>query len=130
MNGAGGLRRHMAGDPAGEGELPEQLLHAFGIPGNIRVDLGVGSFQIGLGDHGVSAVSRAGKVDHVQIIAADNAVEMSVDKVLSGDSSPVSHDLLFDLLGLQRGAQQRVFQQIQLPGGKIVGGAPISVDLL
>ena len=49
MDGAGGLRRHMAGNPAGERELLEEPLDARRILGDIGIRLGIGAFQIGIG---------------------------------------------------------------------------------
>src|SRR6266849_9102133 len=46
VNAAGRFRGDVAGDAAGEAELLEQLLHAFGILADVRVDLAIGAFQI------------------------------------------------------------------------------------
>ena len=127
---AGGLRRHMAGDTAGEGEPLEELLHAVLIPGDIGIDLGIAAVQPVLRHHGVAAVTGAGKVDHIQIIPLDDPVQMRIDEVLARAGTPVAHDGLFQVRGGQRPLQQGVIQQIKLAGSEVIGCAPIRVDLL
>ena len=130
IDGARDLRRHVAGDAAGEGELLEQLFHALLILADVGIDLAVGAVQPVLGHHCVAAVAGAGQIDHIQVILVDNAVQMGIDEVLAGNGTPVAHDLLFDVFGLQRLLQQRVVQQIELPRGQKVGGTPPGVQLL
>ena len=130
MDGAGGLRCHMAGDTAGEGEPLEELFHAVLIPGDIGIDLGIAAVQPVLRHHSVAAVTGAGEVDHVQIIPLDDPVQMRIDEVLARAGTPVAHDGLFQVRGGQRPLQQGVIQQIELAGGEVIGCAPIRVDLL
>ena len=68
VDGARGLRGHMAGNAAGEGELLEQPLHTLHVLADVGVDLAVGAVQIVLSHHGIAAVTGAGEVDHVQIV--------------------------------------------------------------
>ena len=130
MDGAGSLRRHMAGDAAGEGEALEQLLHAVLVPGDVGIDLGIAAVQPVLGHHGVAAVAGAGEIDHVQVAALDDPVQMGIDKVLARAGAPVAHDGLLEVALAQRTLQQRVIQQIQLACGQVIGGAPVGVDLI
>ena len=85
-----------------EGELFEHLLHAFLVLADIRIHLTVASVQIGVGDQEVAAMARAGKKDHIQIITLDGTVAVHIYEVLSRHGSPVSYDLLFDLIHAQR----------------------------
>ena len=128
VDGAGGVGGGLAGDPSGEGELPEQPLHAGGILADVGIDLAVRAVQIVLGHHGVSAVSGAGEIDHIQVIFDDGPVEMGIDEVLAWAGAPVPHDGALQVLFLQRLPQQGIVQQIELAGGQIVGGTPIGVD--
>ena len=129
VDGARRFRCHVAGDAAGEGELLKQFLHAFCVPGDVRIHFRIGAVQPVLGHHGVAAVSGAGQVDHVQIVLFDDPVQMRIDEVLAGYCAPVADDLLLDLVAGEGFLQERVFQQIELTCGKIVRGAPPGVQL-
>ena len=65
---AGRFGGDVAGDAAGERELREEPLHALLVLGDLRIDLAVGSFEIGVGDQRRSAVAGAGDVDRVEIV--------------------------------------------------------------
>ena len=118
----------LAGDPAGEGELPEQPLHTGGILADVGIDLAVRAVQIVLGHHGVSTVSGAGEIDHIQVIFDDGPVEMGINEVLARAGAPMPHDGALQMFLLQRLPQQGIVQQIELAGGQIVGGTPIGVN--
>ncbi len=81
---AGRLRRDMTRHSAGERELPEQLPHARGVTGDVRVGLAVAALEPGVGQHGRPAVPRAPHAQRVQIAGLDDAVEMGVDEVEAG----------------------------------------------
>ena len=123
VDGTRRLGRAVAGHAAGEGELLEELLHAGLILGDVGIDLAVGAVHVVVGDVEVAAVAGAGEKDQVQIVALDDAVEMDKDKVLPGHRAPVADDLFLDHIQRQRLFEQRVFQQIELPGREIVGRA-------
>ena len=55
--------------------------------------------------------------------------KMHVEHVQARRSSPVAKQSRLDVLALQRLAQQRVIEQIDLPDGKIVGSAPKGIHL-
>ncbi len=59
------LRRRVAGDAAGEGELLEEDLDPLRVLGDVRIHLGVGPLEVGVGDHARPTVPRAADVDHV-----------------------------------------------------------------
>ena len=50
VNGSRSLGRHMARDATRERELGEQPLHSLFVLCDVRIDLGVGPFQVGIGD--------------------------------------------------------------------------------
>ena len=108
----------------------EQLLHAVLVPGDVGIDLGIAAVQPVLGHHGVAAVAGAGEIDHVQVAALDDPVQMGIDEVLARAGAPVAHDGLLEVALAQRTLQQRVVQQIQLACGQVIGGAPVGVDLI
>ena len=130
VDGAGSLRRHMAGDAAGEGKALEEPLHALPIPADVGVDLLIAAVQPVLGHHGVAAVAGAGEIDHVQVILFDDPVQMGVDEVLARAGAPVAHDLFLDMLGGEGFFQKGVIQQVELAGREVVGCAPVGVHQL
>ena len=129
MDRAGGLRCHMAGNAAGEGETLEELLHPLLVSGDVGIDLGIAAVQPVLRHHGVAAVAGAGEIDHIQIVALDDPVQMGIDEVLAGAGPPVSHDGLLEVAFDQRALQEGVIHQIQLAGRQIVGSPPVGVKL-
>ena len=100
----------MAGNTTGEGELLVQSLQSLDILADIRVYFAVGTLKIRVCDEEVAAVSGTGDQDHVQIILVDGTIHVRIDKVLSGNGSPVSYNLLLDLLSGQRLSQKRIVQ--------------------
>ena len=130
MDAARRLGRHVAGNPAGEAELLEQPPHAVGVLADVRVDLAVGAFEIGVGDQRRPAVARPDHVDHVEIVALDDPVEVDIEHVQPGRGSPVPEQPRLDVLALQRLLQERVVEQVDLAHGQVVGGPPIGVHRL
>ena len=55
------------------------------------------------------------------------AVEVGVDEVQARRRAPVAEQARLDVLGLQRLAEQRIVEQIDLADGEIVGRAPVAV---
>ena len=84
------FRRGMAGNAAGKRKLQKQFSEPGLILTDIRVDLAVGTFEIGVAYDGRPAVPRAGDVDHVEVVFLDDPVQMHVDEVLAGGRSPAS----------------------------------------
>ena len=128
IDGTRSLRGNVRGNAAGEGELLEQFLHALFIAADVGVDLRIGAVQIGVGHKEVAAVTRTGDQDHILIVLLDDAIQVDIDEVLSGNGSPVADDLLFHIVTGQRTAKQRIVQQVELAGCQIVRRTPIGVD--
>ena len=129
IDGAGGLGRHMAGDAAGERELFAQFLHPFVVLSDVGVYFAVRPFEVRVRHEEVSAVSGAGKQDHVEVVFFDRPVEVHINEVLPGHRSPMSDDLFLDLVTGQRLSQEGVVQHIQLCSREVVRRAPIGVHL-
>jgi hypothetical protein len=119
----------VARNPAGKRELLEQLPKTRLVPRNFRVDLRVGAFEVDVRDERRPSVARAGNVDHVDVVLANDAVQMDVDEVLSGCGAPVPQKAWLDVFRLERLAQQRIVEKIDLADGQVVGGAPIGIHL-
>jgi len=124
---AWGLRRHVAGNAAGERELGEQALHALLVLGHVRIDLAVGALQVGVRHEARPPVARAGDVDHVEIVLLDHPVQVDVDEVETRRGSPVAEQPGFDVLLAERLLEQRVVVEINLPDREVVGGPPVRV---
>ena len=98
INGTRCFRCAVAWDSAWEGELFEHFLHTFLILADVRINFAVGTFQIGIGNHEVSAMSRTGKQDHIKVITFDDTVAVCINEVLSRYSSPVTNNFFLDLI--------------------------------
>src|SRR5262249_27593817 len=76
VDAAGRLRGDVRRNAAGEAELLEQLLHSIRVLASIRVYLGVSALQVCMRNQRWPSVPRPDDVNHVQIVAFDNAVQM------------------------------------------------------
>ena len=128
VDGPRGLGRDVAWNPTGERKLFEQFLHPLYIPRDVRIDLAIGPFQIGVGDKAGTAVTRTGDVDHVQVVFLDDAIEVHVNKVQAWRGAPMPQQSRLDVLQAQRLLQQRVIEEIDLPDRQVIGRTPVSVD--
>ena len=122
------LRRDVARDAAGEGELGEEPLHPLLVLRDVRIDLAVGPLEIGVGDQPRAAVAGAGDVDHVEVELFDQPVEVDVDEVEAGRRAPMAEQARLDVLLRRAACEQRIVEEIDLADGQIVGGAPVGVD--
>ena len=125
---SGRLGGHVRRNASGERELPEQLAQAGLVAADVGIDLAVRPLQVGVGDGGGAAVAGPDHVDHVQIAAADQPVQVRVDEVQPGSRAPVADQARFHLAWLQRLSQERVVEQVDLADGHVVGGPPVGVD--
>ena len=130
MDRSRGFRRNMAGDAAGEGELPEKLLHAFLVTGNVRVELAVAAFEIGVGDQRGAAMPGTCEVDHVEIVLLDRPVHVHVNEVEPRRRSPMAEKSRLDMIYRERNLKKRVVVEIDLAHGKIIRGAPVGIHLV
>ena len=102
VDGARRLRRAVAADAAGEGELLEELAHARLVLALVRVDLGVGALQVDRAEHARRAVAGAGQEDRVEVVLLDQPVQVDVGEAQARARAPVAEQALLDVLGLQR----------------------------
>ena len=130
MNGAGRFRRDMAGNSVRPGELAKQPMQSVPAALDRRIAFGIGPFQIGLRHDARAAMARTDDVHHVQIVLFDQPVEVDIEKVQSRRRAPMSQQARLDVLELERGFEQRIVLQIDLPDREIIGRPPIGVHLL
>ena len=98
------------------------------VCGNVRIELAVRPFQIGVRHERRAAMPGTGNVNHVQLAFLDDAIEMSIDEILSGRRAPMSQKARLDVFESQGFTQQRISQQIDLSHGEIVRGTPVGVN--
>ena len=125
---AGHLGCDVARNPAREGKLAEEPPQPVDVPRDVRVELAVRPLEIRVRDERRAAVPRAGDVDRAQVAIADLPVQVRVEEVEARDGAEVAEQARLDVLRLQRLAQQRVVEQVDLRDGEVVGGAPVGVD--
>ena len=123
-------RGDMAGNPAGERKLLEQLLQPGFVLGNVRINFTPGAFEVNIAHDRRAAMAGTGDVEHVQVILFDDPVQVCVDEVLARRGAPMPDHQGLDVRQLERLLQQRVVVEIDLADRQIVGGPPIGVHLL
>ena len=124
VDGARGLRGHVARDPSGEGELLEETPHSFLVHRDVGVDLAVGPLQVRVRDEAGAAVARSRDVDHVEVLVLDDAVQVHVHEVEPGGRPPVPEEARLDVVDDEGLPQQRVVEQVDLADGEVVRRAP------
>ena len=129
VDGAGRLGRDVAGDAAGERELPEQRTQSLLVVADVRVDLAVRALQPGVRHGRRAAVARAGEEDRVDVALADQPVEVGPQQVEARRRSPVAEQPGLDVLAHERPPDQRVVEQVDLSHRHVVGGAPPGVQV-
>ena len=102
VNAAGCLRRGVAGNAAGKGELPHQAPQPLLTRTDVRIQLAVGAFKVGVGHQAGAAVSGSGDVQDAQTSHADQAVQVHIDKVQARCGAPVAQQPGLDVFELQR----------------------------
>ena len=123
------LRRSVARNTAGKRKLEKELPQSGLIRADVGIDLAVRALEIRVAHDGRAAVAGAGDVDHVEVVLLDDPVQVHVDEVLPGGRAPVSQQHVLHIRERQRPLQQRIVVEINLADRKIVGGAPVGVDL-
>ena len=123
-----GLGRHVTRDATGERELLEQPPQALGVARDLGIDLAVGPLEIHVGDHPRTAVPGTADIEHVEVALHDHPVEVGVDEVQARRGAPVTEQSRLDVAKLERLAQERIVEQVDLAHRQIVGRPPIGVE--
>src|SRR5262245_1444321 len=106
MDRAGGLRRAVAADSAGEAEVLEEFLHPLLILALVGIDFRIGSFQVDRPDYAGSTVAGASEENRVQIELVDQAIHVDVAEAQARAGAPVAQQASLDVLGLEGFAQK------------------------
>src|SRR5438477_12645140 len=120
----------MTRDAAGKGELREKSLQPACILRDVRIELAVGAFQVGVRHQAGPAVARASDKDHVQFVLLDDAINVNVDEVEAGRGAPVTEKPRLDVLQLQRLEEQGIVIEVDLADRQVIRGAPVGIHLL
>lgn len=104
----------MAGYASGEAELFKQKFQPIMVTRSVRIDLGVGAFEICMCDKSRTAMSRTDDIDHVEILTFDNAIQVDVDEIEAWCCPPMTNESRLHVLASQRFAQQRVIEEVDL----------------
>src|SRR4051812_21745546 len=83
MNGTGSLGSRVAGNAPRKRKLSKEFLQASLVLRNIRIQFGVRSFQIRLGDDGGSTVTRPSNENGIQVLVFDDPVQMHIKEIQS-----------------------------------------------
>ena len=118
----------MAGNASGERELLEQPLHALFVLCDVRIDLRVGAFHVGIGDDAGTAMARTDNVDHAEVPCLDRSIQMGIDEIQARGGAPVTQQPRLYMFLTQRLLQQRVIVQINLSYREIVRRPPVGID--
>jgi len=76
--------------PPGNENCVNSFFQSGFILGNIRINLAVGAFEIGIRDQCRAAVTGTGYVEHVEIVFLDDPVQVHVNEVLAWRRAPMS----------------------------------------
>src|SRR5665213_3915465 len=88
MDRSGHLRRAMAAELPRKRKRAKKPQHPGLVEPLFRIHLAVGSLEVAVGDDRGRAVARPRDVDHVEIVLADDAVEVHPGERLAGVRAP------------------------------------------
>ena len=128
MDRARSLGCGVARYPARKGELPEEPAEPVLAQADLRIDLAVGAFEVGVRHDPRATVAWTGHVNRVQATPADRAVQVRVDQVQARGRAEVAEQPWLHVLRLERLAQERVVEKVDLSDREVVGGPPVRVD--
>ena len=118
----------MTGNAAREGELPEKLAQTILVGTDGRIDFAIGALEPCVGDDTWCAMTRPGDEERIEAARLDDTIEVHIEEVKPGGRTPVSKQPRLDVIHLERFAEQRIIEQINLSNREVIGGAPPSVD--
>ena len=116
----GHVRTGVTGHSARRRELAKQQAHALGVLGDSRIDLRVGALEIGVRHDRRTAVAGTGNINDVDVVLANQPIEMHIDKILPRRCAPMPEQARLDVLGPQRLAQKRIRHQVDLADGQVI----------
>src|SRR6202140_5784319 len=76
VNGTRRLGCAVRANASGEGELPEELEQARFVATFVRINLGVVTLEVAIGECGWSAMARARDVHHIQVVLLNQTIQV------------------------------------------------------
>jgi hypothetical protein len=73
-------------------------------------------------------VSRARNEDRVEIVLANEPIEMRVDEIEPWGRSPMAEQSRFDMLDSQWLPEQGIGAEVYLADRQVIRGAPVGID--
>ena len=95
-------------------KLFEQLFHSLLGLRDIRIEFGIGSLKVSIGDHRRAAMSGSGDVYHVEIVLPDDSVQMHIDEIKTGRRAPMPQQSRLDIIDRQGPLQEWIVIKIDL----------------
>ena len=120
----------MTGNAVRPGELPKEPLQSVSAALDSRIALRVGPFEIGVRHQPRTAMTGTDDVDHVQIVLFDQPVQVHIEEIQPGRRAPMPEQTGLDVFEPERGFEQRIVLQIDLPDREVICRAPIGVHFL
>jgi hypothetical protein len=130
VNTSRSFRSRVTADASRERELLEEALQALSILRLVRVDFGVDSFEVGVGNDARGTVARTGDEEGIEIVLLDQAVHVDVGEGLARVRTPMSEKPRLDVLSLERFLQQRVLTKVEHTQAQVHAGMEVAVDLV
>ena len=98
VNRSRSLRRAVAADAPGKGEIAEELQQASAVFCLVWVDFGIGALQVHGCQYARCAVAGPCQVNGVEVIFADKPVQVHVQETQTRAATPVAEQPLLDVL--------------------------------
>src|SRR5258708_1189166 len=108
VDGAWGFRGAVARNTAWKRELCDQTLQAFRVSADVRIELAVGTLEVGIRHNAGRTMSGAGHEHHIEIALPDDTVEVRIDQVEPGCCAPVPQEPRLNVLDLERFRKERI----------------------
>ena len=125
----GSFRRDVARNAVRPGELAKEPKHSAAAAFDRRVVLGIRALQVGLRHDPRAAVTRTDDIHHVQVVVADQPVQVDIQKIQPRRRTPMSQQARLHMFQRKRQFEQRVALQVDLADGEVVRRAPVGVHL-
>jgi hypothetical protein len=107
--------------------LFEQTLHAAFVGRDVRIDLTVGSLEVGIRNQSRTAMPRTGDVNHVEVVFVDHPVQVDIDEIQTRRGSPMTQESRLDVVFSERLLEQRIVVEIDLADREVIGGSPVRI---